>query len=150
MKILIVSSSPWNLSNSFGNTFSNLFSDIPDITVALVCCASGLIDSEFVSHCFQIKFSDVIRSLRKPATYAGKEVCVEKTTDAREVDNKLLNRAKLMRWQVFFWARDVIWKCGKWKSPNLDSFLDNFKPDLLYIPIYYQNYMLDVAQYVID
>lgn len=150
MKILIVSSSPWNLSNSFGNTFSNLFSDIPDITVALVCCASGLNDSEFVSHCFQIKFSDVIRSLRKPATYAGKEVCVEKTTDAREVDNKLLNRAKLMRWQVFFWARDVIWKCGKWKSPNLDSFLDNFKPDLLYIPIYYQNYMLDVAQYVID
>lgn len=152
MNILIVSSTPWNTGNSFGNTFSNLFSDIPDLTIALVCCATGKNDPDYISRCYQIDISDVIKSLCRKNCYAGKEICIKSdlAVDEDISDGFLIRKAKLVRWQFFFWARDLIWKCGKWKSPNLDSFLDDFKPDLLYIPIYYQHFMLNVAQYVVD
>ena len=52
------------------------------------------------------------------------------------------------RWQILFWARDLIWAVGRWKSPELKKFIDDFAPDLIFQPVYYSSYLNDIANYI--
>lgn len=47
-----------------------------------------------------------------------------------------------------FWARDFVWKIGRWCSPELKAFIDDFKPDVIFQPIYYSNYISDIALFI--
>lgn len=48
-----------------------------------------------------------------------------------------------------FWARAIIWKAGHWCSPEFIEFVDSFKPDLLFIPIYYSHYIHDINEFIL-
>lgn len=47
-----------------------------------------------------------------------------------------------------FWGRELIWKLGRWKSPELNSFIDDFNPDLIFLSFSYQHYVNDIGLYV--
>ena len=48
IKVLIVSRTPWNNSNSFGNTFSNLFGGMSGVKIYNICCQPGSIENDIV------------------------------------------------------------------------------------------------------
>lgn len=56
--------------------------------------------------------------------------------------------ARKKRWVVLFWARDLIWQIGRWKSPELKKFIDDFKPDIIFQPIYYVRHMNRIANFI--
>ena len=156
MKILVISRTPWRSDNSFGNSFTNIFGGIRDIELANIYCLSGFPDSNICSRYFQITESMMLRSLIDSDETPGKEVFHEITAPLDMVDvegrsaNKFMNIAKRHRWQILFWVRELIWKIGRWKSPNLDQFVDEFNPDLIILPLYYQHYMNDIGLYVVN
>ena len=61
--------------------------------------------------------------------------------------NKYLSILKRIRLQVFFWIRDFIWSVGSWKSLQLDKFILDYNPDLIFLPVYYSTYMNNVGLY---
>lgn len=39
---------------------------------------------------------------------------------------------KRYRLSVFFWAQDLLWRVGRWKSPALQKFVEDFQPDIVF------------------
>ena len=145
MKILVISRTPWNNSNSFGNTFSNLFEGMPDVELYNICCQSGSTDNNLVQTTLQMSEASVIRALK------GGEIAIEQnvSTDVN-AELKVANTGRKQRKTWMFVARDLLWKVGalKWKK-RVKNFIESIRPDVLYLPVYPSWYMCDIAQYAI-
>lgn len=133
MKILFVSSSPLKKEISIGNTFINLFKDMEDVELASIYTRAGTPDSE-ISQAFCITEKMLIKNLIKK-TPVG--VCVESEEKTPKVQNTkneqgIINFIKSRRWTVFFWLQDFIWRIGKWKSPELRKFIEEYNPDIIF------------------
>ncbi|MCH5191180.1 MAG: hypothetical protein J1F23_03355 [Oscillospiraceae bacterium] len=150
MKVLVLSSTPWSNDNSFGLSYNNIFDGIDDLRFASVYCNPGQPSNKFDMVCFQITFETLIKNLKNPKISTGKVVIPNKSegTERNIKEQNTFDTARKLRWQVLFWARDFIWKIGRWNSPELRKFLDDFKPDLIFQPVYFSSYLSDVALFI--
>lgn len=147
MKILIISRTPWDNSNSFGNTFSNLFGGIKDLEIYNVCCQDGCNRNSIVCKAYQMTDRSVLNSLRgKPAG----RLITTLSDDFVEQPKELSSIMPKKRFTIFYIARDLIWKMGLWWNKSLQSFLNQIKPDVIYLPLYASSYMCDVQQKIVD
>lgn len=150
MRILVISNTPWSNDNSFGNSFSNIFEGIPDIEVANIACRPGHPTSHLVKRYFQITEKSLIKNLKNKSHPSGMEIPVEKESDdvtfSENMKGMTFGRQK--RWQILFWMRDFIWTFGRWKSQELIDFIDDFKPDLIFQPVYFSGYINNIACFI--
>lgn len=150
MRILIVSNSPLRSDNSFGNTFINIFEDIPDIEIANIYCKYGKPQNNIGSKYYQITEKTLINSFLK-GTPSGKEVFQEEETEKKLDDGEAtFNKMRNHRTVPVFWARALIWKIFRWKTKELKKFVDEFQPELLFVPVYFSHYIHDINKFVKD
>lgn len=153
LRILILSSTPWDDSNSFGSSFSNIFGEDHNYEIANIYMLAGAPDTKVCSRFFQITEQDIVRHIMNRNYPVGKEVFVNRIVQGEVTANspaeeRWLSKFKILRWQVLFWARDAIWSTGCWKNERLEAFLQKVQPDLIFLPIYYSSYMNTIAEYV--
>lgn len=152
MKILVMSGTPWNDNNSFGNSYSNIFKGIDGIEFANISFGRYLeqTDSEIVSKSFQVTTKMLVKNLLKKSCKVGVEgyISPEESTAQNIEQTSALKFAKKRRWQILFWVNDLLWKIGRWKTPELDKFIDDFNPDLIFQPVYYGAHMNRLVRYV--
>lgn len=140
MRVLIISDVPWRDDNSVGNTFSNIFENFNGVEFANLYCKAGMTDSKIVQNFYQITEKKLILK------FLGKKP-EEKIINSAEVFNKkeqeFYDVLRILRFQSFFLIRELIWKIGNWKSDELNSFLNDFKADIVFSfcldSIYYNN-----------
>lgn len=151
MKILIISNTTWDNSNSFGNTFSNLFEGIKDIEIYNICCRNGKENNSIVKQAVQMTDASVLRSVYK-TKYDPCWVMEKNDDNDKNIANQEISvSARKKRRTISFIIRDLIWKLGRWKkSKTLNEFLAKVKPDIAYLPIYASPYLCDVQKYIID
>ncbi|WP_426063472.1 hypothetical protein [Flavobacterium sp. DSP2-3-1] len=152
IKILIISSTPWDDNNSFGSSFSNIFGGNPNYEIANIYCLFGLPNTKVAKHFFQITEKGIVRTLLGKQKFSGKQIFTSVNENFPDTmlsnsEMKFVNKLKILRWQIFFWIRDLVWSTGKWKSKPLDDFITNFQPDLIFLPIYYSTYMNTIGLY---
>lgn len=149
MKILIVSNTTWDNSNSFGNTFSNIFGGMEDVEIYNISCRNGVSNNSVTAKEIQMTDKSVLKSILKPTFDPCWEI--SKTLDNNETNSAISVNAIKKRRTSSFIIRDFIWKIGRWKkSKVLHEFLTECKPDVIYLPIYASPYMCDIQQYIID
>lgn len=150
IKILVLSSTPWSSDNSFGNSFTNIFDGIGDIKFANIYCNYGKPDNDFDMEFFQITEKSLIENLIDSTKHTGK--CVyrgaEEYQEMNQTEQATFNNIRKVRWQIFYWIRDIIWKIGRWESKELNKFIDEFQPDIIFQPIYIGSYMNNIALYL--
>ena len=147
MKVLVISRSPWDDSNSFGNTFSNLFGGMKGVEIFSICCQDGVNNNGIVSKTYQMTDRSVLNSLM--GKHAG-SVMASATVQDYVISKKKSNKFPKKRYTVFYIARDLIWNFGHWWDKDFKSFLDEIKPEVIYLPIYASWYMCDVQQKVVN
>lgn len=150
MKIIVLSSIAWAEENCFGSTFSNLFQGIDNLEIANISCRAGYPTGKQVKRYYQITEKTLLNNLRNKENPSGMEILMvpKHICPGQSDDLRLRTIGQKKRWQILFWARDLIWAVGRWKSPELQKFLDDFAPDLIFQPIYYSSYLNDIAQYI--
>ena len=134
-KILVCTVESWN-SKVGANTFSSLLANYPAENLANIYIREELPDSHVCSRYFQISESKVIKSIFKPATKTGREVvaCQQMTEDDEATlanSQKLYNKNRKKRSVAKLFIREILWKIGKWKTPELNAVLDSFQPDIV-------------------
>lgn len=146
MRILVVSRTPWNEGNSFGNTFSNLFGGMEGVEVYGVCCQGGEVRGAVVRGAWQMSDASVLRSLR--GGEAGREVtpALRASASREETSPRLL--APKGRGTLLYLARDILWAMGRWRTAGLKAFVEKVRPDILYLPVYTSPYMCAVQRHV--
>lgn len=149
-KVLIVDVNAWR-KDSGTNTLRDIFSCWNPDKVAVVYTSSQLPDSDVCNHYFQISENQVLRSVMKPTMRVGR--VVEKTPSNNDADAKAekeryakahKNHAKWMRL-----VREVVWKLGHWKTKALKQFVNDFDPDIIFVPIFTYAYLGRIQEYII-
>lgn len=139
MRILVISDVPWSEDNSVGNTYSNIFKNMKGVEFANLYCKAGIPSSKLVTKYYQITEKKLLMDL----------VGIKRQTSKIQNNNnsnkgqKLYDIARILRFQAFFIIRELIWKIGRWRNKELDQFLDEYKPDIIFSfcleSIYYMN-----------
>ena len=147
MKILVITDVLWRDDNGVGNSYSNIFINLPNVTIANISCQQGRSNNNISSKCFQISEKSILRHLREPKIPSG---FVEQEIGEEDTEHKrggLFSLIKKSRLQIFFWIRNLIWKCG-WKSSALKNFIDEFQPDLIFAQLQDKIYLNNLISYV--
>lgn len=149
MKILLITSMPWREDNNIGNSYSNLFVDIDEFEIAHIYCREGVPFNSKVNKYFQITEKRLAKSILRRSFKTG--IAFEMDASQNEKDSSTksmaMNKAKLLRWEILFVLRDLIWMLGKWRTRELYKFVDEFKPDLIFGTL---TYMSNVNRMMID
>lgn len=147
-RILITSIACWNQQTG-SNTFSTLFEDFESSNLANIYIDAELPDSKVCSRYFGIREWDVVRSVYKRKLKTGSEVLViDGNRNTAAPINKTKQFARKRR-RLFLWIRELAWKLGRWKSKELNAFLDDFNPEVLVFPIESYPYFNRLNEYII-
>ena len=161
MKILILSNYPWQNNGSFGNTYSSIFGKVPNTEIAHIYMFDGKPDPvENITAYYQILEREVMKSCFKSRTKSpgvGKrievpsevEVEIPKTKQEKvSVYGKLLAFGKRHHWSLLFMARELAWKYGHVNYEGVMKFVEEFKPDIFFLPYSYVYYTNRIALYI--
>ena len=132
MRVLLISLAPVHPTYGSGNTFLNLLECLDGVEVSSLCARAGETDPR-VSRGFYVTERMLLGNLLR-RTPAGVCVCPSAKTDGcrgSDGERKLHRFAHRHRWTVLFWARDLLWRVSRWKSPELQAFLQESKPDVI-------------------
>lgn len=151
-KILSISLSTWrNDSNS--HTQTDLFKFWQPDRVAQIYTKSTLPDTAVCNSFFQISENAVMKSIfnRKPA---GRRVMTGGVADADmkkavAQEQRIYAAGHKKRSELLVFVREVIWALGKWKTKELEQFIENEQPDVYFVPIYPVVYMGMIQSYIL-
>lgn len=130
----------WN-DHVGGDTYSTLFAGYDKERLANLYIREELPNSSVCSWYFKISESRVVHSVWNRSIATGKELRgAEFAPDdadliaAQETSARYERHRRKRPW-VLLYAREVLWWLGRWKTPELDAFLDEFKPDVVVFPM---------------
>ncbi len=134
MKILFITSSPMRSDNSIGNTYANLFEALGDkCDFYSLYCRSQLPDNGYIKRYFQITEKQILLSLLNSSNLVGREFTeIAETSDNKTEKIDFIKKACLKN---FWLLKELIWRTNKWKNKNLNNFLDNCNPDIIFAPL---------------
>lgn len=104
---------------------------------------------------FSISENVVMKSVIHRGITTGREVRNEAedspvNNPAAEVERKMYASPRGKFREILSICREIVWKLGKWRTSELDHFIDEFDPDVLFITIYPTIYMGKIQKYIIE
>lgn len=135
-RVLISSVTSWN--DSVGaDTYSTLFADYDSDRLANLYIREETPNSRACKLYFKISESRVLRSVLNRRVQTGKELRGEELTPdesdlaaQRDTASRYERHRRRRSW-ILLYAREILWLLGRWRTPELDAFLDEFKPDVV-------------------
>ncbi len=131
-RVLVISVGAW--SSKGGSTWPSLLKCYDSENVANICIRDDYPDSDVASRYFNISENRVLKSIFNKDVKTGKEIKTQKSSEIDQdlkAHNERYSKMRKKRRYSLLLARELAWKLGKWKSPELDSFIDSFKPDVI-------------------
>lgn len=147
-KVLIVDVNAWR-EDAAAHTLLDIFRCWDSDKLGLIYTSSELPYNSVCHKYFQISESQIIRSVIKPWMKVGREVDNTPKSDDDALEER--ERSKKIHKRQPKWirlAREAIWKLGRWKTPVLRRFVEDFNPDIVFVPIFPYAYMGRIQKYV--
>lgn len=152
MRILVISNTEWDDGNSFGSTFSNLLSFEDCDNLANIYCRNGSPRTQYCRHFLCMGEKAIWDYLIHSADFQlqhGLPNTENTTKQTAKKTSRIKTFARKHRWLLFFWLRELLWMIAKWKrSKALHLFIEEFKPDLIVLPVYSYSYINKLALYL--
>lgn len=143
-KVLVVGINPW-IDNTGINTLINFFDGWDKDSIAHIYTKAKLPNTHVCDRFFRISEPKVVRSVLKRGIKTGDEVSNSADASESASDSRLYAKKRGVFTSL---AREIAWKLGKWKTKELDKFIDDFAPDVLFFPIYSTVYMNRLQNYI--
>lgn len=144
MKILIVSYELWDGVTNGGNVLSNIF-DGYEAEFAQIFCVGGTPYNKVCKRYFQMSDQMVIHRQK-----LGKELIFEDYPANIEGANPKGNTRKTVTYfrSSLMLLREVAWSLSKWKTKELEKFVLDFKPDIIFAPCNPIPHVLKIQRYI--
>ncbi len=150
-KVMVVCSDPWR-DDTGNDTIPNLFAEWDPERIAVVYTKASLPETDACHRFFQISENAVVHTALHPGAKCGQEVPhrsgEKKESAGAAEEKKRYGFFRNHRWKIFYFARDLLWAMGSWKSKELDAFVDSFKPEVIFFPIYPYIYLNRIQSYI--
>ncbi len=155
-RVLIISSEPWRQESSGGNVLTNLFSPLKDeFEFAQIYTNSQLPSNNVCKRYFHLSEKEMLSSILHNH-YFGNELYYENypenditCSQSKDITSGgIFFYIRRLRWEIFQTVRYLLWGISKWKSPRLKKFIDEFNPDIIFAPMYYDIHLHRLDRYV--
>lgn len=153
MKVLVLSAEVWRDDKNGGNVLSNIFEGL-DAEFAQVYCNPGEPDNFLCKRYYQMTDGMVVRNILKREkmgkvlTYEDFPAQRKEKVGAEQENKKVYNFFRKFSFEIFHVAKEMAWACSKWKNENLEKFILDFHPDIVFAPCYASHFMLHLTRYV--
>lgn len=157
-RVLIISRDSWNDTNNSGNTLSNLFQHWNTDAIATIYCRDEVPNNSVCKRYFKISESLLVKKILGKVKNAGiienfsqvpnQIVISEEAIYSEKSEKKMYDFFRKNRWHIFLWAREFLWGLGLWKSKELERFIQDFNPEILYFPTCDSFYMHNLLYFV--
>lgn len=135
-RVLVISHNAFGKNNNMARTLETLFCGWPSDKIAQLYFSDEIPDSEVCTSFFRISDSEVVKSIwsRKPAgtTVTMKDRRHEGGRSRVAGLKTTLIKIARYRTPTIYCMRNFIWNAGKWKSSELDAWLESFQPEVVY------------------
>lgn len=151
-RILVPTINEWR-DEGTNHTLINIFKCYDPDKVAQIYTRASLPDTTVCNKFFRINESLVLKSVFKRGTKTGERVYntadTGKFSKELEVEkNRYKNTRKKHSWFMTV-MREFVWLLGKWKSADLEKFIDEFDPQMIFATIYPFVFANRIQEYVI-
>lgn len=156
MKILIITRSQWDDSNSIGNTLTNFFSNYPKENIANIYFRSALPNNNTCNIYYSISDKEVLKSIFNLQYLPGKAFLFDSSTDLNKTntskeeseEDKIYDYFRKNPSILTLWGQNLVWTLGRWRNRKLLNFLEEFKPDIIFTPCFHTNYTHKILWYI--
>lgn len=152
-KVLVCFVMPWN-DNGSQHSLAEIFSRWDKDKLALVYARAELPNTQYCDRFFRINENAMVKSVfnRKVKTSSvvhnsDKAVIDSEAQELEKEKKRYRNTSKRRNWFMVY-ARELVWKFGKWKTAELKKFIDDFDPDIVFIPLDSKVYMTRIGRFV--
>lgn len=148
-KVMAISLSTWR-SDSGIHTQTDLFKFWDANKVAQIYTKSDMPNTPVCNKFFQISENAVIKSVwnRKPVGKEVKNGAADNMAAVQEEQRLYAKAHKKKSWMMTV-LREIVWALGKWKTEELCRFVEDFDPDVYFVPIYPVVYTAKIQQYIL-
>lgn len=146
LRVLLLVAEPWRSDDSGGNSMDNFFRGMEGVEFAHVYCSDPMPDNTVCTRYFQLPEHEVLRSffnrkkvgcelqwpLSKEGMVQDSIIPIRKTG----IKQKLMRWVKNIRPEFLISIRMLLWRYCNWRTAELDKFILDFNPDVIYAPCY--------------
>ncbi len=149
MKLLVISHNVFCKTTNMGKTLMSYFKGWDANNIAQLYVHSEIPTDTICKSYYRITDKEMIKSIftRKSGTTFG-ESDIRTDTDNSRTDTgntaKLYQKAR-KRTPFIYFARNLWWKMGKWKTKKLLSWVDEFNPDAIFLASGDYSFIYDIA-----
>lgn len=161
LKVLLVVAEAWRSDDSGGNTLNNFFEGMEGVEFAQIFCSDKMPDNKTCDKYFQIPQSEVIKGFFKQKrvghvlAYENKDATqILEVVEPQIPSSRVSAKVRIIRWlknlrpEILITARMLLWNLSNWKTPELEKFIKDFNPDVIYAPCYAFPQHLALDRYV--
>ena len=148
-KILVCTANSWN-SKVGDNTFPLLLEGLPKENISNLFIREETPDSPVCDNYFRISEGKVMKSIFKHSVKTGEKV-VKGTEDNSQLqdEQKELYSKKARFYYLKLFIRELIWFIGKWKTKELDQFIEEASPDIVIYEMSRYIHLNSIIRYII-
>ena len=145
-KVLVISINAWK-DNSGINTLLNLFKRWDSNKLAQIYTRSDFPNTGKCMRFFQISEGQLIRSIIPGHRRSGVKLDVSNSVSLNEsagnaaLEKKNIAFAKKHHSWLLDFIRELFWICIPFNRKGMDDFINEFNPDVIFVPIYPVMYM---------
>jgi len=151
-KVLSISLSTWRKDSGI-HTQTDLFKLYDKDRVAQIYTKSDLPNTDVCDNFFRISENEIIKSVYK-RNKVGKRVfnsveLDDETKKAVQAEKELYTKAHKKKSWLMTLIREYVWMLGRWKTKELDKFIEEENPDVYFVPIYPVAYMGKIQLHIL-
>lgn len=146
-RILIISNNPLSKIQHNGKTLSSFFEGYSPVNIAQLYFNSAAPDNMQFSSYFRVSDTDLLKSISGKSSTCGGVVYPSERYSAH-ISSQLFSKIK--KTYLSRIGRDMLWKTHKWKTENLNKWLDNFNPEIVFFVAGDSGFSYDVCKYISD
>lgn len=150
-RVLVPSINVWQDTSSV-RTLPEIFSCWDKEKLAQIYTKAALPQTAVCNRFFRINENAVMKSVFKRGVQTSSRVENTKGEVSDTQKQELKEESKRYNGRhsmLLSMCREMVWLLGKWKTPELDRFVEEFDPELLFVPVYPVVYMARLQLYII-
>ena len=136
-RLLVSTVGAWKQQGG-SNTMTSLVENYPKDSLASLYIRADLADTPICDRYFHIYEGRVLSSIFGRRVATGEEYSLSKLPNQNndlDAEQKRYSKYSKKRSWFYVFLREFAWLLGHWKSKELDAFLDDYKPEVLFFPI---------------
>jgi len=153
-RVLLISTGAWRDDNNSGSTRTNLFGAWPSENIAQIYCSHEQPANPVCRSYFQISDRMLLRSIltRRSGGSAIHVASAEGSSTAahrgRPLEGPVYGFLRRYRSSALLLVREMLWSVSAWRSRELESYIHDFSPDVLFVSLCDSVYLNRLIQHV--